>query len=105
MMLGMICVLIANRGIFMHAHVLSNGSVIAHSHPYDKSENSGSSQSHQHTGIEIFFLDNLNILFLPFIAAFIPRVFTGNPGYRFQVISSLLSPICNTNQGRAPPIV
>jgi len=103
-MAGMIFILIANRGIFMHTHVLANGSIVAHSHPYDKSENSGSSQSHQHTGIEFIFLDNLNILFLSFIAAFIPGVFTRNPGYRFQVVALFPYTDFNSNQGRAPPI-
>ena len=104
-MAGMIFILIANTGIYMHTHVLADGTIVAHSHPYDKSENSGSSQSHHHTSIEFILLDNLYILFLSFIAAFIPGVFTGNPGYSFQLVSSLPSAICNTNQGRAPPIV
>ncbi len=104
-MVGMIFILIANSGIFMHTHVLADGSIIVHSHPYDKSENSGSPQSHHHSSFEFIFLDNLNILFLTFLAVFIPGVFSGKTGYRFQVVSSLLSPISNTNQGRAPPIV
>jgi len=104
MMLGMICMLIANRGIFIHTHVLADGSIIAHSHPYDKSENAGSSQPHPHTSIEIFFLDNLNILFLTLFAAFFPGIFSKSPGYRCQVVSFLPSPIYDPNQGRAPPI-
>ena len=103
-MMGTICVLIANREIFIHTHLLADGSIIVHAHPYDKSKDSESHQTHHHTRVELFLLDNLNILFLTLSAAFTMGICRRNSDYPIQVISFQLSPVYDDNQGRAPPV-
>lgn len=103
-MMGAICTLIANREIFIHTHVLADGSIIVHAHPYDKSKDSESHQTHHHTYIELFLLDNLNILFLTLFAALTTGILHRIACYPFQVISFQLSPVYDANQGRAPPV-
>jgi hypothetical protein len=79
--------LFANKAMFTHSHLLLNGQVITHAHPYTPDKNSNSPfQSHKHQTSVAFFLDlitNLNVdsfgslpffVFLLSILAVIPAV-------------------------------
>ena len=49
--------LFINATINRHDHSISNGYVISHAHPYEKTqENQDPVQSHQHSGTELFLL-------------------------------------------------
>ncbi|NOZ33685.1 MAG: hypothetical protein GXO80_00110 [Chlorobi bacterium] len=103
-MIGIIGLFIVNKGVFMHSHKLANGSVISHSHPYNKSEDSKPYKSHHHTDTEFFFFQNLRILFLIIFFNFILFVVIKKVKYSFYFIirHSLISEILH--KGRAPPI-
>ncbi len=61
--------LVANKGIFMHAHKLEDGTVIFHSHPYNKSNDASPVKTHHHSKAEFCFFHNTEILFfLTFLA-------------------------------------
>lgn len=64
LIIGMIGLLIANQGLFLHPHILENGTIVSHSHPYDKNQDSEPYKQHHHTKAEFLFYSNLNILFL-----------------------------------------
>ncbi len=62
----MICfvgLMIANKVMYTHIHKLEDGSVVVHAHPYDKSENENSGETHHHVKAELFFLQSLELLF------------------------------------------
>lgn len=58
---------IGNKVYYSHSHVLENGRVITHAHPYNKTSDATPYKSHHHSSEQFFFLDQPEILFL-FIA-------------------------------------
>jgi hypothetical protein len=96
--------LIANKGLFTHSHKLENGTVVTHSHPYDKSNDTEPYKSHHHSNAQFLFYENLDLLFFSvfLIQAFFPlhrkkiKLFN-----REKRCLRLLSYSC---PGRAPPV-
>lgn len=93
-----------------HYHVLNNGIVIKHSHPYNKAENPGNPLSnHKHSEFEHFILAQLAGLALLIAFASLAMVFVFGiyavlwlSGFRFPFLRQLylsLQPL------RAPPAV
>lgn len=75
-MLGMLFMilgsLLLNQALYTHTHVLPDGSIVSHAHPFNKSQESQGGSSHQHSTLEFFLLQNLQILFLiSMISAFL----------------------------------
>jgi hypothetical protein len=104
LMMGIIGMLVANEGIFMHTHKLVDGTVVFHSHPYSKSNDSNPSESHQHTKAEFWFFQNIEILFpLTFLAiAFFPLSKKAEVSFH---IGLKHTPACIISyKGRAPPV-
>lgn len=100
-----ISLLIFNNTYYFHTHTLSDGSIITHAHPYHKSNTTVPGETHHHSKIEIFFLDSLRfvfiILFVPYIAIAVKRVFV-----QFKVVKkSILHSCLSIFQNRAPPVL
>ncbi|MDY0196313.1 MAG: hypothetical protein RBR68_00715 [Tenuifilaceae bacterium] len=56
--------LILNNMLFMHSHFLSDGEIIVHAHPFNKTQQAENPlQQHQHTKGEILFFNSLLLLF------------------------------------------
>lgn len=95
--------LIANKVLFMHNHLLPDGRVITHAHPFNKSGESAPYKQHQHSRTEFFFIQHLDLLFV-FILLIIAghRIFQG-------IIKTIPPDVPCYNeylaqyQGRAPP--
>jgi len=67
-----------NNALFIHSHVLPDGEVIQHAHPYNTSENPGTPyKTHHHSGFEFLLLNNL-FSFLWVIIAAVFIVFNSN---------------------------
>ena len=49
-----------NQSSNKHTHILPNGEIIEHSHPYDKSESDGSPNSHGHDALDFIFIGQLS---------------------------------------------
>ena len=103
-MIGVMGLLIANKGLFTHTHKLGNGTLVTHSHPYDKKQDSEPYKKHPHTKYEFLFFQSLNILFLSIILIFsilalvrkkVSFVDIGKKYFRLLAFSYL---------GRAPPV-
>ncbi len=105
LMIGIVGLLIVNRGLFLHSHKLENGSVVIHSHPYNKSQDSEPFKKHHHTKAEFIFFEKLNVLFfliiliLTYLLLIRGKIFFV---YVEKIYSSLIS---FSYQGRAPPIL
>jgi len=104
-MIGIMVMLIANKSIFMHSHKLVDGTVIFHSHPYDRSNDSNPDKTHQHTKTEFLFFQNIEILFSLFFltGVFIP--FAQKTYFYFHITSSYDSACIIIHKGRAPPVL
>lgn len=96
-----------NRMANWHLHELSNGIVIEHAHPYEKSPGS-SSENHQHSAFEFLLLDILFkavyfILVLPAFYQFLYRKLQILGEILIQQFVSFIPP--GVPSMRAPPSV
>jgi uncharacterized membrane protein YqhA len=102
-MLILIALSISNSAVYAHAHVLYDGSIITHAHPYNKNQDSEQIKLHKHSLAELLLIDALSFLF--FIS--LSFVFIQNLNeckYLFLAFSFLLvSGNYRGLQGRAPP--
>lgn len=95
--------LLANYAVYMHMHVLDNGFVVTHAHPFDKTSDNELPKKHKHSPEEILFLTTLGLFFLGFILIV---------GWKLQELKSYkfvyrefayCISVPNLNSGRAPP--
>lgn len=95
---------IINNSLYIHAHILSNGEIIYHAHPYDKTNDSEPFKSHHHTTADFLFLQHVNILFRPASTIFMMFIFSLKKilwGIKYlHLVSIFVLP----EYGRAPPI-
>lgn len=102
-MIGMIGMLVANKSIFMHTHKLADGTIIVHAHPFDRSNESGPYQSHQHTEAEFLIFQNIEIFFpLFFLIVDLPPL-AKKAEFPLQLKSSYNPSCIILHKGRAPP--
>ena len=95
--------LLVNQALYTHTHVMPDGSIVSHAHPFNKSQESKQGGSHQHSTLDFFLLQNLQLLFLVATLSLIlkelsrefRKVFCITEGY----IPALVVPL----PGRAPP--
>jgi len=53
-----------NNIVNVHCHLLPNGQVIVHAHPFSKSESKEPQKQHTHTANQLFVIAQINNLFL-----------------------------------------
>jgi len=62
---------IFNQIACQHSHILPDGTVITHSHPYNKSDDTEPLKKHHHSNLELFVIGQstllLQVLFLVYI--------------------------------------
>lgn len=104
LMIGSIGMLVSNKSIFMHTHKLADGTIITHSHPYNKSNDSKPFKSHHHTNAEFFFFQNLEILFLTVFVTLALFALVKKAKYSFYLITRHYLTCIILHKGRAPPI-
>ena len=93
-MIGLMGMLIANRCIFTHTHILENGSIVFHAHPYDKTNDAKPYKTHHHTNAELLFLDLINLLFPVVFMAFAFSLFYRNTRNSIRASSFLFPCLC-----------
>ncbi|MBN2213607.1 MAG: hypothetical protein JW723_05130 [Bacteroidales bacterium] len=97
--------MVANKIIFTHSHILANGQVISHAHPYDKSSDSEPFKSHHHTQSELLFFENLKILFpLVFLLFVLKHILQKTKLFIYYVIKIYPASIL-LHKGRSPPVL
>lgn len=97
--------MIANKCLYTHTHKFGNGSVVVHSHPYNKTKDSEPYKSHHHTNAEYLLCQNLYFLFLsPLLIFSILPIKKGNIVFIVdeKIYSGLFPYSC---KGRAPPVL
>lgn len=104
LVIGIMALIVANKAVFLHTHQLANGTLIAHAHPFDRSNDTNPHKSHHHTQTELVFLDSFKILypiFLVLLAVCLSPISSRSPA----VIPTQYSSACIfIYQGRAPPL-
>jgi hypothetical protein len=93
-----------NNALFIHRHILPNGDVVTHAHPYKKSGDTAPFKTHTHTTSELFLLAGLSKL-LVVISIAVAIVLSAwfykqKPGGSESFYTFFLT----TLRGRAPPV-
>jgi hypothetical protein len=60
-----------NKAVYTHTHLLADGTIITHAHPYTKTNAPGPVTNHSHTQNQLFLLSVAELLFFFFVAALI----------------------------------
>jgi len=106
--LGILLVLVLSFQVFnkitwQHVHLLPDGSMVAHAHPYNKSDDTTPFKHHHHNQVDIHFFQILEILF-PFVLSGCILV------HGFEELGKLVQPsisletiILSAANGRSPP--
>lgn len=97
------CLFTANWALFTHVHVLPDGSVVSHAHPVSKQTDNSGDNNHQHSSLEIFVLDQLNVLILGVSMIYALTAYTRPVTFPYLAEDLQLSPLSPFAPGRAPP--
>lgn len=103
--LAAVVISISNKVLNTHLHQLSDGTVVQHAHPYQKSNDTKPFQSHTHSASELIFLHfHFNALFVFLFAAFI-FIQVAKVVVNFLAVFQRNYPVyLGPKQGRSPPI-
>ncbi len=96
-------ILVFNNTVYTHVHVMPDGSLVAHAHPFRKGDEADRENAHTHSSMIFFLLDHLELLFV--LAAALLLL---NPMLNREIKpifhSVDLSPsLIHSSPGRAPP--
>ena len=103
--LMIIVILIFNNIVWQHIHVLPDGTLVTHAHPYSKNTEDSPAKQHHHTTAEMLLLESLAI-FIPIafltlaIIAFLQKEIFSLKHIEFGVTNLPLH-----INGRAPPFI
>lgn len=97
--------LIANTAIFLHVHELSDGSLISHAHPYDKTDEKHPEKTHQHSQTDLLLIHSLEILFPLIFLVLVLIVFEKKISVLFDLKTACHLLIFDVVKGRAPPVL
>ncbi len=102
-LLASILIIIATNSIYYHSHKLHNGEVIAHAHPFNKAQDSTPFKTHQHSSVQLFFLEHMQLLFS--ILGFSVLLIVSSTFHLFYVAGKhhIYSTLSRLNSSRAPP--
>jgi hypothetical protein len=101
--IGIMGMIVINKGIFMHTHKIDENTYIIHSHPYNKSKDSEPYKTHHHTKAQFFFIQNIQNLFPLFFLTFTFSPFIKKTYSYFDTKSVSISEFIFIKKGRAPP--
>jgi hypothetical protein len=97
------CLFTVNGALFIHIHVMPDGTFISHAHPFSKKTDDPKGNHHQHSSIEFFVLNQLNILALGVSLIFVLMAVSKPVTIHFLAEDPHLSPLAPFSPGRAPP--
>ncbi len=97
--------LIANKAIFFHEHKMADGTIVAHAHPYDKSDEPEPFKTHHHSKAELFFLSHFDTLFVLAISAFAIVRISAKPYFQIFLPKYYFPVLILNQKSRAPPLV
>ncbi len=104
LLIGFMGMMITDKAVFLHTHKLSDGTIIVHAHPYNKSTDSKPFKTHHHTNTEYLFFHSLEVLFPILFLAFVLFLLYNKTKHLFFLTTKFSCSCIFYNKGRAPPI-
>jgi hypothetical protein len=96
---------IFNNSVYQHSHILPDGTIVIHAHPYNKTADNSPLKKHNHTISEIQILQNFEILFILLIAGTGISCFFQNRQYFAWQRPVYAGCYCHRVSGRSPPFI
>ena len=96
--------LLVNQALYTHSHILPDGSIVSHAHPFNKTQESKHGAAHQHSSLEFKLLDQLNVLIFSVSAAFLLKACNAASTFWERTNLRLLPSLVPFSPGRAPPV-
>jgi hypothetical protein len=94
---------IYNKAVYTHVHLLPDGTIVTHAHPYQKEDTSNPVTDHSHTKNTLYLLSQFQVLFC-LIAVFILAYYQIFSAYPEE--TDLAFQLVDNNQGfknKSPP--
>ncbi|MEN8224621.1 MAG: hypothetical protein ABFS05_04600 [Bacteroidota bacterium] len=97
--------LIVNKAVYLHVHKLENGTIVAHAHPFDKSNDAEPFKKHHHSDAEWISLSQIDTLF--FLLVLIGVLLSANsiPILYHYFPKVFIPAVISGSRGRAPPVI
>lgn len=104
LLVSIMVIIIVNQAVFTHSHLLSNGQIISHAHPYDKNNDTKPFKSHHHTKSVILFFENIKILFPVIFLLLTTSMFLQKAKYFLIPSDKIYTVGILIKKGRSPPV-
>lgn len=104
-LVAVISCMVINNAVFMHSHILADGSVVVHAHPYNKTNDSQPFKSHKHSKVAIVLYQQLHHFLAVFFAAFLIIMTISRFLFNQTCFLSIPKHFVGLKQGRAPPVI
>lgn len=103
-LIGIVALQLANKSVYLHSHILPDGRLVAHSHPYDKSADDQPFKSHHHKQTEFVILELFNLLYLLNLTVLVLVGFNTGFAYVYSKHFNIIQKVINKFNDRAPPV-
>ncbi len=104
LIIGLMGLMIINKVIFLHSHVMKDGTVVTHAHPYKSASDSKPLNSHQHTKAAFCFFDHFQLLFLSTLFTLILSQSSIREKVLFPALSGYTQIDRSAGRNKAPPL-
>lgn len=94
----------ASKAMYSHAHILPDGKIVYHAHPYKKANDSAPFKQHKHTDAQLVALDSLNHVYLTINSTLVILLAFTFASF-FQIKNRLFTRYTHKEAGRSPPYV
>ena len=105
LMIAVMLILMVNNMAYIHVHVLADGSMVNHAHPFSKKGEPGKGTDHTHSSHSIQFFMNLQVLFLVGLMAFGILIPASRTQRNFSYTPAFIPSLRRERAGRAPPVM
>jgi len=103
LIVGLMGLMMINKAIFLHSHVLDAKTTIIHAHPFGSSEDSQPNNKNHHTKTAFYFYENLDLLFLSVVLNHANCTGIKSVPVFFRPVSDYTSNYFSQLHGRSPP--
>jgi hypothetical protein len=93
------------KASYAHAHLLSDGRLVSHAHPFNRSNDTNPYKSHNHSSAQLFYLENLEVFFPIFFLSIAVHQLNKFVYLPISQYSPIQSQYFSIHLGRAPPVL
>jgi hypothetical protein len=62
----LVLMLVVNRAVYFHTHLMPDGTVVQHAHPFPVNEQNNGEANHQHSSVEFLFFAQIMVFLIGF---------------------------------------